>query len=146
MKYITVVLLLAIAVPSWAEDHFWQCTSNISQTVIAAVDGKRESFRQQGSGDLLLRTGGKESFSLKGDVDAEQLHLIGDRWCDQCPLTLTCDSCVKGVQDEQNQISLPITLDATVSIGRFVLSGKNYFYASATPSSGTLEAGTCTKF
>ena len=140
-------LVLVILYPlGWGEEHFWQCSTEISENVIAAIDGKPESFRQQGTGDLLLRKGGKASFSLKWDVNAEQLHLIGDKWCTQCPLTLTCDDCSKGMSDEQNQIALPLTLDATNIIGRFVLAGKNYFFASVTPSRGTLEAGTCTKF
>ena len=146
MKYLIGVLLLAFAFPSWAEDDVWYCVEEHRQGVVSLIDGKKETPSQWGTGDLVAKEYSKGRFTLKWDMESNQILLSGESWCvvKQCPYALECEDCMK--ERKREDYYFPLKLNAVDRISRFALQGKNYFYAHVVGDSVRLAAGTCTKF
>ena len=128
-KCITGLLLLAFAVPSWAEDEVWYCVEEHRHTL---EDKEREGVYK------LVRYI-EEKFTLKYEAEENRIAIMGRTWGGDEPYYLKCNTCLPN----SNHI------DATDGLGgvvRFSMLNDRFFSTSTSYVRATMTTGTCTKF
>ncbi|MDB2647141.1 hypothetical protein N9Y97_09800 [Pseudomonadales bacterium] len=123
-KYITGLLLLAFAVPSWAEDDVWYCVE----------EHNYQLEDQNKDGVYKLEHYEDEKFTLKHEADKNRLAIVGRTWKKDIPYYLDCDAC---------NATLLSGMDRTVN---FKILDNRFFYTVSSFYDVQMATGTCTKF
>ena len=125
MKYITVVLLLAFAFPSWAEDEVWYCVEEHNYGLDNPPDGNYKLVHYK-----------DEKFTFKYEADENRLAIVGRTWAGDEPFYLECGLCSRATGFYSGVSETTIF---KLHRGRFFHTTNAYTYAA-------MRTGTCTKF
>lgn len=125
-KCIAGLLLLAFAVPSWAEDDVWYCVEEHNY--------KLED--QNKDGVYKLEHYKDEKFTFKYEADEYRLAIVGRTWAGEAPYYLDCDGCYS---------SIP-SFSASDNVLKLKFDNSRFFVTLIARESAEMTTGTCTKF
>ncbi|MDA8868622.1 hypothetical protein N9H91_02275 [Pseudomonadales bacterium] len=125
-KCITGLLLLAFAVPSWAEDDVWYCVEEHNYALDNAPDGIYKLVHYK-----------DEKFTFRYEADKDRLAIVGRTWgASGEPYYLDCTIC----------LSSQGYFGANDNTVKFRLAESRFFQTQTSNNGAAMTAGTCTKF
>ena len=124
MRHRSLVILLALAPLSWAED-FWDCVDEHRVQIEKIDDQQNHSIVQYKP----------QNFRLKFEPENKRLLLKGNGWGGVRPIILDCSYCAP---------NRPF-FSAANSVGIFSMEGKSFYFGGEGLHDATVVNGNCEK-